>query len=355
MGKRFLKLLGLLILIAVIYLFTQKAPIDPAAYNPPPQPPMIGVLVPNDLLKKADLLALGKINGPEEVAVDPQGRIYGGTQDGKILRLRPDGQLETFVQTGGRPLGMQFDRNQNLIVCDSYQGLLSINPAGKITILATSVNGLPFKFTDALDISRDGVIYFTDASSKYGQNEYLYDLLEARPHGRLIRLDPATGQINVLLDELFFANGVALSVAEDFVLVNETYRYRITRYWLKGPKRGSSDIFIDNLPGFPDNITSNHRGTFWLALFTVRNGAVDRMHPYPFFKSLLSKLPKALWPRPQPYGLVLALDENGKIVKSLQEPTGKHLWEITSAREYNGTLYLGSLHADRIGRYKLSD
>ncbi len=55
---------------------------------------MIGVLAPNDLLKKADLLALGKINGPEEVAVDPQGRIYGGTQDGKILRPnfpRPSG------------------------------------------------------------------------------------------------------------------------------------------------------------------------------------------------------------------------------------------------------------------------
>ena len=344
---------SIIIVLLLLALFLKKAPIDPAAYDPPPKPPMTGVLAPNDLLKKADLLALGKINGPEEVAVDRQSLIYGGTQDGKILRLRPDGQLETFTQTGGRPLGMQFDRNQNLIVCDSYQGLLSINPVGKITILTTSINGLPFKFTDALDISREGVIYFTDASSKYGQNEYLYDLLEARPHGRLIRLDPATGQINVLLDKLFFANGVALSAEEDFVLVNETYRYRITRYWLKGPKTGTSDTFIDNLPGFPDNITSNRRGTFWLACFTVRNEAVDRLHPYPFFKSLLSKLPKALWPKPKPYGLVLALDENGKIIKSLQEPTGKHLWEITSAREYGGYLYLGSLHADRIGRYKL--
>ena len=56
MGKRFFKLLGLLILIGVIYGFTQKAPIDPAAYNPPPRPQMTGALAPNDLLKKADLL-----------------------------------------------------------------------------------------------------------------------------------------------------------------------------------------------------------------------------------------------------------------------------------------------------------
>jgi sugar lactone lactonase YvrE len=337
----------------VVYLGFAKAPIDPAAYSPPAKPPLTGVLAPNDLLKKAELLAQGKIDGPEEVAVDGQGRVYGGTQDGRVLRLLPDGRLETFAFTGGRPLGMQFDRGGDLIVCDSYKGLLSVNPSGKITILAQSINGVPFKFTDALDISGEGVIYFTDASSKYEQSEYLYDLLEARPHGRLMRLNPATGEIKVLLSGLYFANGVALSSREDFVLVNETYRYRILRYWLKGPKAGTGEVFLDNLPGFPDNITSNRRGTFWLAQFTVRNDAVDRMHPYPFLKSLLSKLPKAFWPKPKPYGLVLALDENGRIIKSLQEPTGKHLWEITSAREYDGYLYLGSLHADRIGRLKL--
>jgi sugar lactone lactonase YvrE len=58
---------------------------------------------------------------------------------------------------------------------------LSINPQGKITVLATTANGIPLKFTDALDISSDGIIYLTDASVKYGQNEYLYDLLESKP------------------------------------------------------------------------------------------------------------------------------------------------------------------------------
>lgn len=353
--KKLITLLVVVFLMAAGYFLTRKSPIDSAPYTPPVKTALTGALAPNAYLKQADLLARGKINGPEEVAVDSRGRVYGGTQDGKILRLLPEGTLETFAVTGGRPLGLQFDRQENLIVCDSHQGLLSIDPAGKISILAQSVNGVPFKFTDALDISREGIIYFTDASSRFGQNEYLYDLWEARPHGRLIRLDPATQQIQVLLDNLYFANGVALSREEDFVLVNETYRYRVTRYWLKGPRAGTSDVFIDNLPGFPDNISSNRKGTFWLACFTVRNDIVDRLHPYPFIKNLLAKLPRALWPKPQPYGLVLALDEKGKIIRSLQDPTGKHLWEITSAREYGGHLYLGSLHADRIGRYPLPD
>jgi sugar lactone lactonase YvrE len=346
---------SLIIILTILFVFVGflSAPISPVAYSPSQAQSFTGVLASNNLLQKAELLALGKINGPEEIAVDNQNRVYGGTQNGEIMVLTPDGKLDVFAETHGRPLGMQFDKNQNLIVCDADKGLLSINPLGEMTVLATSANGIPLKFTDALDISSNGIVYFTDASIQYGQSEYLYDLLESKPYGRLLSYDLNTGEIKRLLNNLYFANGVALSEHEDFVLVNETYRYRILRYWLKGPKTGTYDIFIDNLPGFPDNITSNGKGTFWLALFTVRNDVLDSLHPYPFLKAQMSKLPKSLWPKPKPYGLVLALNEQGDITQSLHEPTGMHLKEITSAREYNGYLYLGSLHNDRIGKYKL--
>jgi sugar lactone lactonase YvrE len=337
----------------VIFFVVFPAPIDPEAYSPDKAPELTGVLSSNISLIDAELLALGKIHGPEEVAMDVKGRTYAGTQDGKIIRLLPNGMVETFAVTQGRPLGIQFDINNNLIVCDAYKGPLSIDPEGKITELTTSAADIPFKLTDALDISSVGTIYFTDASHKYDQKSYLYDLLESRPYGRFLAYDPSTGQTKVLLKDLYFANGVALSQQEDFVLINETYRYRIIRYWLKGPQAGSHEIFIDNLPGFPDNISSNRKGTFWLALFTVRNKVMDTLHPIPFFKAQLSKLPKIFWPKPKPYGLVLALDETGRITQSLHETTGEHLKEITSAREYDGYLYLGSLTNDRIGKYKL--
>ena len=344
----------LLLLVALIALLVfRKAPIDPVSYNPPQRPEMAGILIPNNLLDKAELLAVGRIHGPEDVDVDNQGRVYGGTQDGRIVRLLPGGVIETFAETHGRPLGLHFDKRQNLIVCDAYRGLLSINRDGYITTLATSAEGVSFKFTDDLDIANDGMIYFSDASDTFFQKEYLYDLLEARPHGRLMSYDPATGRVKVLLKGLFFANGVALSENEDFVLVNETYRYRIRRYWLKGVKAGTNDIFIDNLPGFPDGVSANRKGTFWIALFTVRNDILDRLHPSPLVKTLMSKLPHFLWPKPLPYGCVLALDEDGNIIKSFQEPTGKHLREITSVQEHEGYLYLGSLNSDRIGKYKL--
>ncbi|MDA8141736.1 MAG: SMP-30/gluconolactonase/LRE family protein [Desulfobacteraceae bacterium] len=350
--KLVIGLLAVGVLFGVIVALL-PSPVHPLAYHPPRKPELKGVLTPNTLLTKAELLGKGKINGPEDVAVDSQGRVYGGTRDGKIVRVLPNGAIETFADTQGRPLGMQFDAAGRLIVCDSYKGLLAIDPSGQISVLATEAGGVPFRFTDDLDIASDGTIYFSDASDTYTQPDYLFDLLEARPHGRLLSYNPATGKVTILLKDLYFANGVALSQNEDFVLVNETYRYRIQRYWLKGPKVGTSDIFIDNLPGFPDNISANRRGTFWLALFTVRNDMMDAIHPFPFVKRLLAKMPRSLWPKPEPYGFVLALDEQGRITRSLQEPSGKHLKEITSAKEYDGFLYLGSLHNDRIGKYPL--
>jgi sugar lactone lactonase YvrE len=119
----------------------------------------------------------------------------------------------------------------------------------------------------------------------------------------LLRYDPATKTTTVLLSDLYFANGVALSQHEDFVLVNETYRFRITRYWLKGERAGKSEVFVDNLPGYPDNITSNRRGTFWLALVTVRNDTGDWLSPRPFLKNVLAKLPRSSCPSLSPMAL----------------------------------------------------
>lgn len=347
------KLLLLPLVAAIGYVAFVPSPIDPLAWEAPKAPAMSGILEPNDTLMKAQLLGQGQLHGPEDTAVDAQGRVYAGLQDGRIVRVLADDSVETFADTGGRPLGMDFDASGNLIVADAYKGLLSIDAKGAIKVLTTEADGLPFAFTDDLDIARDGTIYFSDASSRFEQPDYLLDLLEARPHGRLLAYDPATGDTRVLLKDLYFANGVALSADEDFVLVNETYRYRITRYWLKGDKAGSHDIFIDNLPGLPDNLQGDRKGTFWVALPTPRKADADFLHRHPWLKAQLAKLPRFMWPKAIPYGFAIALDEQGNIVRSLHDTSGTHLRMVTSVKPVGDQLYLGSLDSDRIGRLDL--
>ncbi|MEW6778333.1 MAG: SMP-30/gluconolactonase/LRE family protein, partial [Bdellovibrionota bacterium] len=284
------------------------------------------------------------------------GFLYGGTEDGKILKItksESEEKIEEFAATGGRPLGLDFDSSGNLWIADARKGLLRVTPSGKVEVMTSTAEGGDFGFTDDVEAASDGMVYFSDASTKWGLKDYLFDALEARPYGRLLAYDPAKNETRVLLKDLYFANGIALSQAEDFVLVNETYRYRITRYWLKSPKAGEHDVFIDNLPGFPDGVSSDGKGTFWVAMFTVRNKLADAIHPHPFIKKIAASLPKFLQPKPEPYGLALAIDENGKILESLHDPGGKIFPEVTSAEPYGDFLYLGTLHRYGICRYRL--
>ncbi|WP_111493856.1 SMP-30/gluconolactonase/LRE family protein [Marinobacter bohaiensis] len=327
------------------------SPVDSHAWTPPPAPGLNGAAAPNQILRLSELLGVGQVEGPEDVDVDSAGRVYGGTQDGRIVRVWPDGRVETWARTGGRPLGMEFDRNGNLIVADAYKGLLSIDPpSGNIRTLSTEAEGLPFRFTDDVDIGPDGMIYFTDASSRFNQSQYRLDLLEMQPHGRLLRYNPATRKTDVLLRNLHFANGVAVSKDGSFLLVNETWKYRVLRYWLTGRNAGTAEVFIDNLPGFPDGVSADSQGRFWLALPSPRNRFIDWINPYPWLKEQVAKLPDSLQPPVERYGLVLALDEDGKILTSLQDPGGRYLTEITSVEPHLDRLYFGTLHNNRIGR-----
>ena len=337
----------------LVVLCVVPSPIDPLAYDPPPPPALVGPLAPNEALRAAEHLAAGRVQGPEDLAFDASGRLYAATAAGTIVRLDPAGEPHDFATTGGRPLGLRFAPSGDLIVCDAARGLLSVDPAGRVSVLTSEAAGTPFRFTNNLDLARDGTVYFTDASSGFGQRDYLFDLFEARPRGRFLRYDPVARRTTVLLRDLYFANGVALSAREDFVLVNETYRYRTRRYWLEGDKAGTSDVFLDNLPGFPDNLDGNRKGSFWMAFFTVRNPIADAIHPHPFVKSLLAKLPRFTWPRPRPYGLVLEVDEEGRILRSLHDPDGRQVSQVTTAREHEGSLYLGTLEQAWIGKLAL--
>ena len=344
--KFFLALLGVLLL----YLLFWPVPIDPVAWTPPPPPALDGPYAQNEHLAAITRLETRPGFGPEDVAVDAQGRIYGGLQNGHIVRFDPEGTThERFVDTAGRPLGLAFDSLGHLIVADSHKGLLSISPDAEITVLTTEADGVPFGFTDDVDIAKDGTIYFSDASHKFGQIDYRADALEHRPNGRLLAYDPATGTTRTLLNDLYFANGIAVSPDQSFVLVNETWMYRVQRYWLTGPKAGTAEVFIDNLPGFPDGISTGTGGVFWLALASPRNPLMDRLAPSPWLRKVVFRLPQFLQPSPAHYAFALGLDTDGRVVHNLQDPNGSTFYMVTSVEEHNGRLYFGTLEGDAIG------
>ena len=263
-------------------------------------------------------IAINNVNGPEAIAFSEEGLMYTANEDGRIIVLSRDGSNPyDFVNTGGRPLGLKFNPQGDLIVADAYNGLLSINMDGEITVLSTEYGGVPFLLTDDLDIASDGMIYFSDASSVYNLENSGDDWNQA--NGRLLSYNPITEQTSLLLDSLYFANGVALNHDESFVLVNETWRGHVRRYWLSGPNEGQTDIFAniyDNIGWvYVDNITFNDESIFWVATFN---------------------------------GPVIGLDTLGQIVYQFNF-NNNLLENNTSVIQYNDTLYLGALHENHMG------
>jgi len=348
-------IIGLVVLLA-LYLLLWPVPIEPIAWSPPPNPGLTGPYAANNVLAQAERYPLAGGHGPEDTALGPDGLIYTGLADGSVVRFSPagNGAVETIVNTGGRPLGLQF-HNDRLYIADAFVGLIYIDDATsasghQIQIATDEVNGEKMVFVDDLDIAADGTVWFTDASTRFDQRNYILDFFESRPSGRLLSWNPHTGETSVHLEELGFANGVALGPGEAYVLVNETMRYRITRYWLTGEMTGRTDTFIENLPGFPDNLSYNGEDLFWVAMVFPRDRKIDSLMPRPFLRKMIMRLPAALRvTEPDPIALVIALDHDGNVVHNLQDHTG-HYHTVTSVNEADGYLWVGSLTQPYVAR-----
>ncbi|MBO3753030.1 SMP-30/gluconolactonase/LRE family protein [Streptosporangiaceae bacterium NEAU-GS5] len=346
---------GGVIAIAVLVFVAIPSPIDPLAWDPAPAPAMTGVLTPNQALAHAELVTPTP-DGPEDITFDDQGRLYTGDESGIIYRLSPGGRPERFANTGGRPNGLRFAPDGHLIVADTRRGLLSVDETGNVSVLTDTAGGKPVTLANELAVASDGTVYFSDSSATpYDKINLTDELLESRPSGRLLRYDPRTHHTDVLLNGLSLANGVALAPDQSFVLVNESFRYRITRYWLTGQKAGTHDTFADNLPGFPDNLTPVGDGTYWVALYQPRDAKLDMMQSHPFLKAQIAKLPSSLLTGATPReSTALQLDNAGRPIRALSDTTGR-IYGLTTAVPHDGYLYLGTDHkgSNDVLRYHL--
>jgi sugar lactone lactonase YvrE len=342
-------------LIGIVVFVLLPSPIDAVYWQPPQPPQLVGPLEPNTALEEAELVSTG-IAAPEDLAFDAAGNLYTGSLDGTIYRIvmGSDGQVERterFVHTGGYPLGLHFDADSNLIAAVKDIGLLSIAPDGTIDILVDEANSIPVRYADELDIAGDGTIYFSDASTKY-QWGWLYDYLEGRPNGRLIAFFPETGQAEVLLDGLYFPNGILLAPDESFLLITESFRYHIRRYWLSGERAGTSEVITENTPNVPDNLAIDDNGVVWVG-GSLRSSLIDSLQRYPFLRNQLAKLGEQrlrdLQGAVQPYGFMMTIDLEGNILGSYHAPSG-HVFGLSSAQPHNNSVYLGTVVRDFIAR-----
>ncbi|KAL8492556.1 hypothetical protein ACS0TY_023951 [Phlomoides rotata] len=260
----------LIVCVVAISIQMLLSPLSSPGYLDPPST----LLAPPSNSKLQEVIKLGEglLKKPEAVAFDKHGALYTVTRDGGVKKLQKNGTWENLWQFESQNLlGLTITAAGDVILCDGEEGLLKVSEEG-VTLLASHVNGDKIRFADDVMESSDGMLYFSDASTKHSFQDWQLDVLETQPHGRLLKYDPSSNTTSIVLGALAFANGVALSADQQYLVVCETWKYRCLKYWLQGDNKGQTEIFIDNLPGRPDNINLAPDASFWIALLEFQYG-----------------------------------------------------------------------------------
>jgi sugar lactone lactonase YvrE len=302
---------------------------------------------PTAALRVTGRLATGG-HGPEDVVFDAAGRVLTGLADGTVLRIDPaTGERTVLARTGGRPLGLEPCPDGGVLVCDHDRGLLLVDPAGAVTVLADRVAGERLTFASNVVRAGDGTVWFTTSSSRWDLAHHLGDMFEHSLTGRLLRRDP-DGTLTVVLSGLAFANGLVLAPDGSHLLVAETGRYRVVRHWLTGPRAGTTEPWVADLGGFPDNMSLGSDGLVWVAVAAPRNPLLDRLLPLPgVLRTLVWNLPAAVRPEAAPVAWAMAFDLDGRRVHDLRTADGSYRF-VTAVAERDGTLVVSSLAEDDV-------
>lgn len=347
----------------------------------PPFPPNFeGVYELNEkLAEHAIRLFEGGVDGTESVAVSPDGTLIMLDKYGKIQRAKKTDKGFTLLDElpmyigPGRPLGFHVVNNgKALLVCDSLKGLIKVNLlSGEITILANHISGLdsPIQYCNDLDVAKDGTVYFSSSTKnvviwddKYSyydtMRSYLLNMISGDKTGRLLAYDPKTKKTSIILDNIWYANGVTLAHDEESVFVVETTGFRVIQYWLKGPRQGESDTLVDKLPGFPDGITKSSDGNYWLALVSPLSPLLKTLGWRDSLRYAVSHLlvnedvTKRVVKK---WGCVIKISQEGEVLNAYFDPKGKKVSTISAVTEHDGQLFLGNLKSNFVSIVNLED
>lgn len=337
------------------YLLFWPVAVDPVAWSAPSDNGYTGAFAQNQHLSQLQRIELRDAEGPEDYALSQNQEIFFSLASGDINYIDGQGTIKNWVNTGGRPLGIEFDGQGNLWVADALQGLLKVDAQKNIEVMVKMSGGIEVNYADDVDIAKNGKVYFSDASTKFHAKKYgvlaasMLDINEHGGHGRIIEYDTQTKVSRVIAKGLNFANGVAVSHDQNWLLVNETGSYRVLKVGINGDNLDQVAVVIDNLPGFPDNINQGSQGLYWLGLVSPRSQPLDALSGSAFLRKIVQRLPEFMRPKAQHFGHVVAINAEGDVVHNLQDPLGMY-GSTTGALEVGGDLYISSLSESALAK-----
>lgn len=244
-------------------------------------PILDGVFKPNNLLEEAEILA--EHDALEDMCLAPDGRVLIAC-GAEVMALGVDGGMARVdgFDTAITALAVLRDGRRAVALGNR------IEIEGSDAALC-EVAGKPLNAVTSLSVGIDGALLICDASATRDIAHWRYDLMEKGASGRLLSLDPATGETKQLQSGLAWAYG-AWQGADGGILVSESWRHRLRQV-------GQGDK--GEMPGYPARITATADGGFWLSFFAARMQIVEFvLNEADFRQEMMATIDPAYWISP---------------------------------------------------------
>lgn len=194
--------------------------------------------------------------------------LWSDVPNDRILRWDEEtGNTSMFRSPSKHANGNTRDRQGRLVTCEHVgRRVTRTEYDGSITVLADRYDGKPLNSPNDVVVKSDDSIWFTDPPfgiAGYYQGEKATSELPER----IYRIDPASGRLDIVADDVSGPNGLAFSPDEEllYVIESRTRPRRIRAFQVSegGEALGNSRVLVDAGPGTPDGFRVDIDGNLW--------------------------------------------------------------------------------------------
>jgi sugar lactone lactonase YvrE len=199
-----------------------------------------------------------QLDHPEGLAFDRDGRLYCGGEQGQIFRLSlEDRTLEQVGDTGGFCLGMAFNQEGDLFICDSrHAAVFRFRPdTGKLELFAKEADGRPLRIPNYPAFDSQGRLYVSDS----------YEFKEPGPG--IFRFTPDGRGELWYREPLNFANGLAFSPDGSALYVIESFSRSLSRIPLTSTDRAGQKEHVAFVGMVPDGLAVDVSGRLYVSCY----------------------------------------------------------------------------------------
>ncbi|RUS89362.1 hypothetical protein EGW08_002882 [Elysia chlorotica] len=363
---------------SILLSLSNAAEIQAVSFQLPPPPFLSGPLESNAILTEAERVHDGRISAPHSY-VRYKEDIFAVTAAGTVVNVVPCSPVPVVIadltprscigpKECGHLVSIRLSSRNTLLVLDAYRGLFEVHPVTgvkrQLYSSKTITNGRPsYYLTDVLELP-DGRILMSDASAIFDYAKRFWIIFEGRADGRLLVLNPTTGQVQETMAGLAYPSGLELTIDKRAFLLSEASRSRIYKVELSQDRPFFKSVFAENLPGMPQHIRRANKGvdedSYWVGLTFPRYqgdiSVLDQYSAQPAARNFLAqrRSEQQLKMMYNIRGLAVELDVYGQIIHSMHDPTTSKVMEVTEVNEHAGLAYVGTRNQNAVLRVMTS-